>query len=227
MTGRPKRQGGEHEQNCKIPHNLIVQAPSKAINIGVLCQNDITKLSFRRLGVYPRSMTELDQFWSEMIDRAATRALTSGNGDIVDYLRLRAANDAIRAEGVKWLFDSAIEIAGSITRSGPTLNIERTDPHSFARGTSNMVGSKLTLQHGVRCLTIEAGWTRTPSDGIMRGGVLAAARLVHFGIGRSNADLSLLYSGDLPIWHFDDLEGNRRPLRLVDLNRHFDLLIGR
>ena len=172
-------------------------------------------------------MTELDQFWSEMIDRAAANARNSGNGDIVDYLRLRAANDAIRAEGVKWLFDSAIEIAANITRIGPSLNIERAEPHSFTRGVSNMVGSKLSVQHGVRCLTIEAGWTRTPSDGVMRGGILAAARLVHFGISRSNADLSLLYAGELPIWHFDDLEGNRRPLRLVDLNRHFDLLVGR
>jgi hypothetical protein len=61
----------------------------------------------------------------------------------------------------------------------------------------------------------------------MRGGVLAAARLVHFGISRSNADLSLIYAGELPIWHFDDGEGTRRPLRLVDLNRHFDILVGR
>lgn len=172
-------------------------------------------------------MTELDQFWSAMISQAAARALDSGRGDIVDYLRLRAANDAIRTEGVKWLFDSAIEIAANITRIGPSLNIERAEPHSFARGSSNMVGSKLSVQHGVRCLTIEAGWTRTPSDGIMRGGVLAAARLVHFGISRSNADLSLIYSGELPIWHFDDGEGTRRPVRLVDLNRHFDLLVGR
>ncbi|MEP6944320.1 MAG: hypothetical protein ABJA02_00265 [Acidobacteriota bacterium] len=166
-------------------------------------------------------MTELDQFWSAMIKQATEKAVDSGRHDIVQYLHLRAVNDAIRSEGVKWLFDSIIEIASSANRNNAAIEIETREPHSFTRGNSNMVGSLVNLRQGVRCLTVEAGWTRTPADGIMRGAMLAAARISHFGISRSNADLSLAYSGELPIWHIDQVDDRRRPLRLVDLNEHF------
>jgi len=171
-------------------------------------------------------MTELDQFWSEMIQRAAVAARSSGQQDIVEYLRLKAANDAIRSEGVKWLFDSLIELAGSANRRNLALTIERQEPHSFARGNSNMVGSLISVRQGVRCLTIEAGWTRTPSDGIMRGNMLAAARILHFGMHRENAELSLAYQGELPIWHVENEDGKRTPFRIVDLNGHFDKFLG-
>lgn len=171
-------------------------------------------------------MTELDQFWSEMIRQAAARAQNSGRQDIVEYLRLKAANDAIRAEGVKWLFDSLIEIAANVNRNNAAITLERREPASFARGSSNMVGSQLNLRLGVRCLTIEAGWTRTPADGIMRGGTLAAARIVHFGMHKANADLSLAYAGELPVWHLEDEDGNRRPFRLPDLLGHFQIFLG-
>mgnify|MGYP000243953186 CR=1 FL=1 len=198
----------------------------EAAKTGDFSQNDITKLSFLRLGVYPRFMTELDQFWSRMIESTAQRAQSLGQHDIVDYLRLRAANDAIRSAGITWLFDSVIEIAAEIGRPRPAVTIDRAEPHTFTRGNSSMVGSLLNIRRGVRCLSVEAGWTRTPSDGIMRGGVLAAARLRHFGMSRENADLSLVYANGLPIWHFDNDEGDRRPLRLVDLKGHFQILTG-
>lgn len=172
-------------------------------------------------------MTELDQFWSEMIERAAAAAQNSGRSDLVEYLRLKAANDAIRSEGVKWLFDSIIEIAARASREITTVNIERKEPHSFARGNSNMVGSQINIRHGVRCLTVEAGWTRTPLDGIMRGNSLAAARIVHFGLHRSNAELTLAYSGELPLWHIEFDDGKRRPLRVVDLDDHFNIFLDR
>jgi hypothetical protein len=171
-------------------------------------------------------MTELDQVWSQMLESATVKALDSGRSDLVAYLRLKAANDAIRIAGVNWLFDSLIEIAADVTRRGQLVSIERKEPHNHRRGNSNMVGSLVQIRLGVRCLMLEAGWTRTPTDGIMRGGMLAAARISHFGMPKVNADLSLAYAGDLPIWHLEDEDGKRTPFRICDLQSHFDIFLG-
>ena len=53
-------------------------------------------------------MTELDRVWSKMLEDAGTRS----SGDVAEYLRLKASNDAIRTAGVGWLFDTMIETAG-------------------------------------------------------------------------------------------------------------------
>ncbi len=162
-----------------------------------------------------------------MLANATSKAISSGRDDIAEYLRLRAANDAIRVAGVNWLFDSLIEIAAEETRRGREVQIERREPHSHRRGNSNMVGSLLRLNWGVRCLSVEAGWTRTPSDGVMTGGALASARISHFGIQSANADLSLSYLVDLPLWHLDDPGHGRRQFHLVDLEGHFRLFLGK
>jgi hypothetical protein len=171
-------------------------------------------------------MTELDQFWSSMIREAEQKAAAQGQNDIVEYLRLKAANDAIRSAGIQWLFTSVTELAAGANRNNAGVQIESIDPHRFARGSSNMAGSAICLRQGVRCLMFEAGWTRTPADGIMRGGVLAAARISHFGMPRFNADLSLAYSRNMPLWHIDGAGGGRRPLQLVDLHDHFLIFLG-
>lgn len=172
-------------------------------------------------------MTELDQIWSQMLENATVRAIGSGREDIVEYLRLKAANDAIRIAGVNWLFDSLVEIAAEETRRGRALQIDRLEPHAHRRGNSNMVGSMLRLNWGVRCLTVEAGWTRTPSDGVMTGGALASARISHFGMQSANADLSLSYLVDLPVWHLDEPGLGRRQFQLGDLKSHFQLFLGK
>src|SRR5688572_21900374 len=120
-------------------------------------------------------MTELDQVWSQMLDAAAVKARETGRHDVAEYLRLKATNDAIRKLGCTWLFNTFVEIATNIQSGRIHLTIERQEPHSFAHGSSNMVGSRINVQQGVRCLSIEAGWARTPSDGIMRNGALAFA----------------------------------------------------
>jgi len=171
-------------------------------------------------------MTELDQIWSQMLEHAAARADNSGQSEIAEYLKLKAANDAIRSSGVKWLFDSAIDIAAEVNRRYSQLTIERIDPHQFTRGSSNMVGSLIRVQLGVRCLTIEAGWTRTPLDGIMRNGALAAARISHFGLRNVNADLSLAYAGDLPLWHIENEDGYRKLFSTAELSDHFRVFLG-
>lgn len=167
-------------------------------------------------------MTELDQVWSKMLDEAALNAAHSGRHDVAEYLRLKATNDAIRTAGVRWLFDTMTEIAGRDAHSphGPTM--ERDEPHNFALGLSNMVGSRLQIRHGVRCLTVEAGWARTPSDGIMKKGSLAVARISHFGMSKATADLRLIRAETLPHW----VGGDDQIVDSRELERHFDLFIG-
>ncbi len=167
-------------------------------------------------------MSELDQVWSNMLDEASTRASNAGRHDVAEYLRLRATNDAIRRAGVVWLMDSMIEIAAHATRERRNLTIEREEPHNFAVGSSNMVGSRLKVSQGVRCLAIEAGWARTPSDGIMRNGSLAFARISHFGLSKAGAELRLVHAESLPQW----LGPNELVIDTTELRRHFDYFVG-
>lgn len=166
-------------------------------------------------------MTELDSLWSEMLGEAAAKAIDSGQRDIADYLRLKAANDAIRSIGVGWLVDTILEIAGQAVRDHAAIIIEREEPHNFAHGTSNMVGSLLRVRHGVRCLTVEAGWARTPRDGVMRARALAIARITHFGLPKMRAEFRLVHSETLPKW----LDKTDAVVESADLRRHFDVLL--
>jgi len=149
---------------------------------------------------YPRHMTELDQIWSEMLGGAYSRAIEGGDHDLAQYLRLKATNDAIRARGVAWLLDTLIGLAAEEQRTRHGLVIEREEPYSFSRGNSNMVGSAIIIRQGVRCLTLGAGWARTPSDGIMQKGALAYGKILHFGMARSDVELRLLFVDELPHW---------------------------
>ena len=162
-------------------------------------------------------MTELDRVWSKMLEDAGTRA----SGDVAEYLRLKATNDAIRTAGVGWLFDTMIEIAGREMRARPHLNVEIVEPHSFKHGNSNMVGRLVSFRLGVRCLTVEAGWARTPSDGIMRNGSLAVARLSHFGKPKHGSELRFVHGEDLPNWL--DSSGNVADPTLFE--EHFTILL--
>src|SRR5262245_46903082 len=126
-------------------------------------------------------MNELDEFWSENLSTAIEHARGTGRGDLADYLELKAANDAVRQAGVVAFFDKLIELATSELASG-RITIEHESPHQFLHRGANMAGRLLRLQYGVRRMTVEAGWTRTPKDGFMRLGALAFARITHFGM---------------------------------------------
>lgn len=156
-------------------------------------------------------MNDLDEVWSQMLSGAIERAKASGRNDIAEYLELKANNDAVRKTGVNWLFDTLIEIAGEALSSSSTITIDRADPHNFTVKNSNLVGSMLKIRHGVRCLTLEAGWTRTPSDGFMRGGALAFARITHFGMPKHGAELVLQMVNDVPAWNLT-LDGKAKGL---------------
>lgn len=172
-------------------------------------------------------MNELDELWTQMMQEATLKARNTGRTDIAEYLTLKANNDSIRSTSCRWLFDSFIELSDEVNRQGIRLNIENQNPHHFAVGNATMVGSLLSFHHGLRNLTIEAGWTRTPQDGFIRGGGLACARITHFGMSKANAELLLVRSiENLPQWFFVAAKGNQSLISLNSLREHFYLFLG-
>lgn len=153
---------------------------------------------------------------------ATERARAEGRGDVAEYLALRTANDLTRGVGCEWLLDTMRALAGAANRAGAGIVITQEDANRFHVGHSTMVGRKLVLRAGVRELVCEAGWPRTPQDGIVRGGGLACARLTHFGDRGRNADLLLVPNNDgPPQWVALAAEtGARTPLHEDDLRRH-------
>ena len=166
-------------------------------------------------------MTELDQVWTQVLSEAEAKAVGSGRKDIAAYLRLKAANDVVRTAGVGWLVDTVIELAGQAAAMHKTVVIERDDPHNFSHGHSNMVGTLIAVRYGVRCLTLEAGWTRSPRDGIMRNGSLAVARIAHFGLPKHRAELRLIHSETLPNW----IDKNETVIDSRALQNQIDILL--
>lgn len=148
-------------------------------------------------------VNELADEWEQRLAAAKQRAQQSGRSDVMDYLNLRAANDEARIAGVEWLLASFTNAAGEINRrvAGAGISVTRQEDHRFQSGNSTMVGASLTLRAGVRSLTIKAGWPRAPQDGVVRGGGLAIAQVVHFGNRQANEELLLVREGQAaPAW---------------------------
>lgn len=163
-----------------------------------------------------------------MLEEALLNAKASGQDEVAQYLRLKAANDSLRSTGCRWLFESFIELSDEANRRGIKLDVENENPHRFNVGHSTMVGSLLRFNYGLRNLTVEAGWTRTPQDGFIRGGGLACARISHFGMSRSNAELLLVnHQQTAPQWFSLLDEGIRKPLSSNTLREHFNLFLGK
>jgi hypothetical protein len=152
------------------------------------------------LNIFSTGMNELDEIWSAKLSNAIENARTSGRGDLADYLSLKAANDAIRQSEIDMLFQHFIELALSAENVEKNIRVEREAPHSFVHRNANMKGSLLRLTRGVRCLTLEAGWTKAPSDGFMRLGALAFARITHFGMPEKNVELVLKPNDGSNLW---------------------------
>lgn len=171
-------------------------------------------------------MNELDEVWAQMMQDAIHKARSTGRADIAEYLTLKAGNDQLRATGSRWLFESFAELSDEANRRGIRLNIENQNPHRFAVGHATMVGSLISFHYGLRNLTVEAGWTRTPQDGFIRGGGLACARISHFGMSKHNAELLLVRSSEnVPQWFSVTKEGKRNLISSNDLRRHFSLFL--
>ena len=176
---------------------------------------------------YPRLVSEIDDIWAELLNKHTAEPAAVHGHIVADFIHLKATNDEIRQRAVDWLLGLFTEMAGLATRHNVPIAIERREPHNFTAYGANMVGIKTDLKHGIRCLTIEAGWTRMPRDGFMRGGALAVARISHFGLKHHGADLALLKTGERPGWHEIDRENVARPIDLENLRRHMAVLIDR
>jgi hypothetical protein len=170
-------------------------------------------------------MSKLEEAWELALAEATRRAHTAGRADISRYLDLRAKNDLLRRTAVDWLIATLTSLAGEANRNGAAIRIERQEPHRFHRGAATMVGIQLTLRTGVRALSIESGWPRTPRDGIVRGNGLACANIKHFGRHRSNAELFLARSNGLPQWLVMEETGDQTPLSEAHLRDHLSLLL--
>ena len=169
-------------------------------------------------------MSELDEAWELALAEARERARTAGRTDIADYLDLRRRNDLLRRTAIEWLRSTVITLAADANRHGAAIQIEQLDKYSFRRGQSTMVGAQITLRNGVRALTLESGWPRTPGDGFVRGGGLACANIKHFGRHRSNAELMLMTSpNNSPRWFVLEKDGTRSVFTEAHLRSHFSL----
>ena len=172
-------------------------------------------------------MSELDEAWALALAEAERRAREKGRGDVAEYLALRTSNDQARATGIEWLLDTFKTLAGEANRAGASIQIAKTDAHRFRVGNSTMVGTLVTFRLGVRALMIEAGWPRTPRDGIVRGGGLASAHIRHFGNRAADEELLLVRSPNgAPQWLVLEKTGGRTPLVEAHLRRHLIRFLG-
>lgn len=168
-------------------------------------------------------MDELDLVWSQMLAEAGEKATDDGRHAVAEYLRLKATNDAIRSRGVAWLVDAFVSLAAAEQARHASLTVTREEPHGFERGASRMVGSLVEIRQGVRCLSVAAGWARTPSDGIMRGGALAFAQITHFGLPKAGDEFRLVHGSDLPQW----LNDSGSAVDIETVRGHIDLFLAR
>jgi hypothetical protein len=170
--------------------------------------------------------SEMEIEWRRRLDEAMRRARAEGRGDVAEYLILRAVNDAARAHGIESLLQTFLALAGEANRAGAGIQIQRTEPHRFQTGASTMVGARLSLRQRVRELNVEAGYPRAPSDGIVRGGGLALARISHYGKPRAACELLLVgaNSQNAPQWFIIEDARARAPFLEADARRHLALL---
>jgi len=170
-------------------------------------------------------MNELEDAWELALAEASRRAEGAGRADIARYLDLRRRNDLLRRTGIDWLNAALTSLAADANRASAGIQMERHEDHRFRRGSATMVGTQLILRRGVRALTVESGWPRTPRDGIVRGDGLACANIKHLGRTRLNAELVLVKSrSHSPQWCIlkDDAQS---PFTEAALRRHFTLLL--
>lgn len=169
-------------------------------------------------------MNDLEDAWELALAEATQRARGAGRADIARYLDLRRRNDLLRRTATQWLNDAITSLAAAANRNGAGIQIERVPEHRFRRGPATMVGTQLNFRRGVRVLTIESGWPRTPRDGIVRGKGLACANMKHLGRPRMNDELILVSSPQgSPQWFI--LRNDKQTLLSEsDLHRHLSLL---
>jgi len=171
-------------------------------------------------------VSELDEAWAAALAEAEMRARAAGRSDVAEYLSLKNSNDLLRTSGIEWLISTFTILAGEANRAGASLQIASQDAHRFRIGNSTMVGRLLTFSNGVRKLFVEAGWPRTPRDGIVRGGGLACANIRHLGIKNANEELLLTKTNTgVPTWLSSSKKPYRNIMHEADIRRHLSILL--
>jgi len=171
-------------------------------------------------------MGELDEAWAAALSEAERRARLAGRQDVAEYLSLKNSNDLLRTAGVDWLLAEFTTLAGEANRAGASIQISKKEGHRFGTPSSTMVGHLITFTNGVRTLFVEAGWPRTPRDGVVRGGGLASANIRHLGIKTANEELLLVKSNNgAPTWK--SLSKKHTILHQSDMRRHLSILLDR
>jgi hypothetical protein len=171
-------------------------------------------------------LSELDEAWALALQEAEQRARAAGRGDLAEYLALRNSNDQLRKVGIDWLISTFVQFAAEANRRGAGIQSSQQDGHRFRIGNATMVGRLLKLGRGVRTVAIEAGWPRTPRDGIIRGGGLACANIKHFGIKAANEELMLVkHSSGAPRWVLLSKTEASVDVHESDALKHVDLLV--
>jgi hypothetical protein len=171
-------------------------------------------------------MSELDEAWAAALVEAELRARRSGRADIAAYLALRNSNDLLRKTGIEWLIATFETIAAHANRRGASIQTLKESGHRFRVGNSTMVGSLLTLRFGVRRLSVEAGWPRTPKDGFVQGGGLACGNIKHLGIKSASEALVLVQSQrGTPSWVLVEKRGAAAEVHEAKLRRHVAILL--
>ena len=174
-----------------------------------------------------QTMNELNEVWEQLINEASKNPQAiEGREGLAEFIAVKTANDAVRETSVKWLLDTMRKAAEHANLKNANIKIENQDSHRFSMEKMHLAGALLRFRQGVRCLTVEAGWTRTPTDGFMRGNALAVARITHFGMARSNAELHLLRHEDRPQWFTISQNGMRISFEIEDLIKHFQVFLG-
>jgi hypothetical protein len=169
-------------------------------------------------------MSELDEAWAAALSEAERRARLAGRKDVAEYLSLKNSNDLLRTAGVDWLLAEFTSLAAEANRAGASIQSSRQEGHRFQTGSSTMVGYLLTFTNGVRTLFVEAGWPRTPRDGVVHGGGLARANIRHLGIKAANEELLLVKSNNgAPAWK--SLSKQPTFLHASDMRRHLATLL--
>lgn len=171
-------------------------------------------------------MNELNEVWEQLIAEAAKNPQAIAQEGLAEFIAVKTANDRLRETSVGWLLETMRAAAEHANRKGVGIKIETADAHRFAIGKMQLAGRLLRFRQGVRSLTIEAGWTRTPNDGFMRGNALAVARITHFGVPRANAELHLLKYEDRPQWFTVTSLGLRVSFEIQDLIKHLQIFLG-
>jgi hypothetical protein len=171
-------------------------------------------------------VSELEDAWASGLAEAEARARAAGRKDISKYLALRSANDVIRKIAANWLFATFEAIVDEANLHGANIQISRNDAHQFKAGAATMTGRRLSLGKGVRLLTIEAGWPRTPGDGFIRGGGLARANIKHRGIKSANEQLRLVMGpGAPPRWIVQKGREPHLEIHEANIRSHISLLL--